>query len=428
MTSRKRLVRPPAAAAGWTRSPGGRLVLLAFAASRVFLLFFHGHVATDLKIYRSWLLEAASGRVPYLDFPIEYPPLAWWWMHLPGVLDKAGYYFRFRLLMGAFDLAAFALLLWIVARLRPSALSAVGGLYIASSVVLEYLLFDRLDIGVLFFTVAGLAAWLRAEESPRPEAWRTLAYIAIALGASYKLFPGFVLPVFVIADLRTGARWRAVGARLALAGGAALAPVAAAWLHGGRGVLDFLAYHGTRGVEIESTWASLMWLAGLPGDPVAAVVRYGCWEIVGPFEAVARAVSAVAAVLFVAGGLLWAAALRQRLDARRACLQAALLLGGFVIVAKVFSPQYLLWSTPLLALVAAEVLDTRRAGAVFVGLSVAVAVLTTVFFPFGRSRVETDFDWMMLVLLARNAISVGVVVWLARRLAARDRATAAANG
>lgn len=412
MTSRKGPVDTPATLSGWLSSPAGVLVSASFLASRVFLLFFHRHVGTDVKIYFTWYLKAAAGQLGYRDFPIEYPPLAWWLMQWPATVDKLSYIFRFRLMMGAFDLAAFALLLWIVARLRPSALSLVGGLYVASSVILEYLLFDRLDIGVLCFVLAGIAAWLHASDTARPGGWKILAYAALAAGASFKLFPGFALPLFVRADvLSTTPRWRALG-RAAVGIAIGLLPVAIAWLGAGPAVFGFLAYHARRGIECESTWASLMWVLGPLSGPLSIDVRFTSWEVVGATEAVVKTLASAAAVAFIAGALGWALVLRERLDHVRACLLGALMVGGFVAVSKVFSPQYLLWSIPLLTLAAIELLDSRRRLYVFAGLSMLVAVLTTAVYPFGARAIAQLAPWVMNTLLVRNVIYLGMVVWL----------------
>ena len=60
----------------------------------------------------------------------------------------------------------------------------------------------------------------------------------------------------------------------------------------------------------------------------------------------------------------------------------------------------------------------------FAGLSILVAVLTTAVFPFGLRQIAQLAPWVMATLLVRNVIDVGMVVWLAWRLAGRDPAAA----
>src|SRR5512140_2221079 len=82
------------------------LVLLALAvaltAEPTRLVF-----ASDLSVYRRYGLEVLGGSIPYLDFNVEYPPLALLPMTLPLLappsdgIDDLGYIWRFTLIEGA---------------------------------------------------------------------------------------------------------------------------------------------------------------------------------------------------------------------------------------------------------------------------------------------------------------------------------------
>jgi hypothetical protein len=402
-----------------------RAAAAAFAVSRIVLLFFHTHAATDLKLYREWLLRASAGQIAFRDFPIEYPPLAWWVMHLPGTTERAAYYFRFRLMMGAADLLAFALLWWMVAVRRPAAVGSVLGTYVLSTVALEFVLFDRLDLLMLTLILAGLAAWVRADTGAAVAGWRTVAYAAIGLGAAYKLLPVVCLPLLALSDLMTTPRWRSVVGRVLLGLAVIVLPFAVNASASGLASLDFLRYHTTRGVEIGSSWATILWLVSRSDPTLSVVAAYGSWELSGRLSDTAARLAPFVAMGWLGCIGLWALALRRRFDGRRAVLQCALALAGLVLVLDVFSVQYLLWALPLMALAGSELSDSRQEWFAVGAACVVIAALSTLFYPFAMRYVVPLNAGVMLLLAVRNALYAGVVAWLVWRAVRADRVAAA---
>jgi hypothetical protein len=383
-------------------------LIFAFAASRVFLVLFHIHGRTDLKLYRTWLQQAATGRVPFLDFPIEYPPLAWWVIQIPATYQRV-FYFRFRLLMVVADVGAFALLWWITSRRRPQAASLVAATYLVTTLALENVLYDRLDMLMLLFVVGGFAAWIHAMDSPHAGWWRSVAYTAIALGASYKLIPIVCLPFFFIWDIRT-ARRRDVGLYLTLSLAAILVPFLVEYPRVGWASLGFLSYHAQRGIEIESLWASIRWLTSSAGT-LSAPFRFGAVELAGPHDGLLRTLSLGLTVGTSVALVGWAMALKGRFTAEHAYRNAMMAVVGLLFFSEVFSPQYMIWALPLIVLIAVEIASPREL-AVIAAACVVMAILTTVIFPFGFDYVQDVNPWAMRAILVRNGIYAGTVGWL----------------
>src|SRR5688572_16041194 len=103
----------------------GAIVL--FVVVRAYILIGLEPQASDASVYFSNVVRALDfGETPYADFPIEFPPVAWWTMAAARLLDgphvsaqptvgeiavaRAAYMARFRMLMAGADVAAFALL------------------------------------------------------------------------------------------------------------------------------------------------------------------------------------------------------------------------------------------------------------------------------------------------------------------------------
>lgn len=402
-----------------SRASGLAVVLAAFVLSRIGLLFFHWHVATDLKIYRTWIARAMAGETPFLDFPIEYPPLAWWVMQLPGTLEREAYAFRFRLMMGAADIVAFALLWWIVSQRRARALSTVTGAYVATTVILEFVLYDRLDMIVVATLLGAWAAWLRSLERDGAPAWSLTAYALVGLGTTYKLMPIVLLPIFVLAHLNSG-RIRLAVSGVAIAVAVALAPFAALYPIYGTSTFGFLQYHSARGIDIGSTWATIMWLASLRDETLHIVVRFASWELVGTIEPLIRRAASVGPVALLAGLLIWGLALGRRFTPARAYLQGTLAMSGVLTVLGVLSVQYLLWAFPAMLLAASETGASDRAIRVIAAVTVVIALLTTAFFPLSMPYVMPLNGWLMVLLAARNVLYVAAFGWIAGRAIRRD--------
>ncbi|HET7466365.1 MAG TPA: hypothetical protein VFL29_06845, partial [Candidatus Dormibacteraeota bacterium] len=106
------------------------------------------------------------------------------------------------------------------------------------------------------------------------------------------------------------------------------------WLDPYRFALD-------RPVQVESVAGTVLWLASLLGHPAYFDHTFNSFNLTG---SVAPPVTVVFAAIFLGGGLF---ILSGPLPLRRAALAILCLL---LITTKVFSPQYVLWVVPLVAM------------------------------------------------------------------------------
>jgi hypothetical protein len=180
------------------------------------------------------------------------------------------------------------------------------------------------------------------------------------------------------------------------------------YVHEGPESLAFLAYHGQRGLQLESIAATLPLLLSFAGHDVALVGEFGAWHLRSTLApALARtspililALVALVITLVIRGararpalpGLRFAAVLAPFFAAAVVASLAVAVLGS-----KVFSPQYLLWMMPVVPLVPARAL---------LPLFLAVAGLTTAVFPYAYEHVAALSSGGTLLLAARNALFV----------------------
>jgi hypothetical protein len=285
-------------------------------------------------LYRDVADRVARGQAPYRDFPLEYPIGCLPQILLPRlaggdvVAYRAGYV--------AEMLLANALLVLVLAREverreGPAAIPRRLAWYLVCYLFLCRLIVSRLDV------VPALLAFLAAVEwsGGRPIRGGVLA----AVGGLVKLFPVLaVLP----AVLRELARERDPRGLLAFAGVFATGLVA--WgVVGGFGMLDSILFHAERSLEIESTAAGLLMLAGrLNGMTMAVDTAHGSAELDCNWSP-----AAVASSRYVQVAALVVTLLPFVRSDRRSCVQCtgALLL-AIIATAPVLSPQFLIWVLP----------------------------------------------------------------------------------
>jgi len=254
--------------------------------------------------------------VPYLEAPVEYPVLtgAQMWLAAQFADTPAGFFHVTAIAGTVFVLAAVAVLAH--AGLPLGRLAWVAGA--PTLATCAFLNWDPLPILLL---VVAIVAHVRGSD--------VAAGVAAGLGAAAKLFPALVVPFVVAARLAQGRpRDAAKHAAAALA----------AWLAVNAPVIVLAPEGWARFFELNrervANWDSLWYLAGRALETVVPVPVVNLWS----------------SVLFVGGALVIGIVGTRRRDPSRWWGLALPLLGWFLLVNKVYSPQYSLWLLPLLAL------------------------------------------------------------------------------
>lgn len=393
----------PAAAAGLAAL---QAVLLYGIASATLPLAAGWHRG-DLRLYYQAGLRLLGGQLPYRDFPLEYPPAALIPFVLPhlaagGRLSLTAYTSAFLLQMVLLSSAGALALAWGAARGRlPRPPLPTLALYALGVAVAAPLLPWRYDLFPALLTLLALLGVLTG----RP----TLGGLALGLAVAAKLYPLVLLPVFGLAYLverRYGALTRLLlgcGATIALAVLPVLPPDPGAWLAS-------LGYVQVRGLQIETLPGGVLLLVN-----AARLARVGVTFTVGAFQLASPLADAVVRLqpLLMAAGLgtaLAACAHRFRRDrAAVGAVRPASLIAGAVLMLlvflstnKVFSAQHTIWLLPFAAL-----LPLRQAA-----LVVGLLGLTNVLFPWLYEDLTDGHLLPVLVLNARNALVLALLLWL----------------
>jgi hypothetical protein len=424
--------------------PRDIVLMAASVAPLVYTLFDSSN--GDVPLYHHCAERLLSGSLPYRDWVFEYPPYALLWFVLPGAMHGyAGFRALFSLQVLALDLLAKFVLLregdriargqgssdW-VDRLGPFLVFSLLGLF------QTYFYLKRLDPIAAALVVVALVAFANERMAT--------AGALLAVAATTKLYPVLAAPALLLLAIKRGTWARFLGGAAAALVPLAILSVRLPWW-------SFASFQAARGIQVESTYGSVLWLLHFFGTPATWVGRPGCCvEIRGP---VALEVTGVARALFgtttlaavIASVAAAARGVRSGLaaprlpvpivatpesdrNARSALIGRVVLLPivAFMVSSLALSPQFAIWPVGPAAL---AVPRGRRAS---LGV-LALAVMLTVFvFPapgyFGASDIGISLG-RTLVLVARNVALVVTLVLLAREVAeslAPARASSAADG
>jgi Glycosyltransferase family 87 len=372
------------------------MLIVGLASEQTRLIF-----ASDLSVYRRYGLQVLGGSIPYLDFKVEYPPLALVPMTVPllaapaGGIDDLGYIGRFVVVQGALAVAAGWLLFQATGRSRSTLVlwAVLVGLAWAS-VALRYDLWPVLCVLVAVLVV-----------DRRPGA----AGVALGLGTMLKLYPLALLPV--LGAYALAGRDRAGFVRLEVGcASVVIAVMAAAWVLAGPASLQWLVYQQDRGLQIESLGAGLfLGLHLFLGEAVDVGHAFGSIQVRAPGSDLLVGASPVALAALL-GIVTAVAAIRFRRDYARlgrvpstsVGLASAAAIAVVLVGSKVLSVQYVIWLLPFVIFLPLRVR----------WLLLAVTALSTAIYTIdytGLSRLETP---MIAALLVRNVLLAVMAAWL----------------
>jgi uncharacterized membrane protein len=347
----------------------------------------------------SWIQDAgtADEQVRYMEYPVltgffQYANarLAHGWLTLveqtpwlPTGLPVVVYFD----ISAAWLALAWLVAVWAVRRLRPSrpwdaALVACSPL----AAVHVFTNFDALAVGL---ATAALLALSRRRA--------VLAGLLLGIGAAAKFYPLLLLLPVVLVGLRrrdSGPAVRTAGTAL-LTCAAINAPVALVYTPGW---WEFFRLNTDRPADPDSLWYVISYFTGWPGfDGELAPGQ------------VPTVLNAVVAALFLVTCAGVAVLSRRAPRPPRLASLAFLVVAAFLLVNKVWSPQYSLWLVPLAVLA----LPRWRLLLAWMTLDALVWV-PRMFYYLGPSNRGLPPDWFLATAVARDAMVVALMVVVVR--------------
>ena len=374
--------------------------------------FYTHRLLLDTPIYESYGDGMLHGRVPYRDFPVEYPPGALPVFVLPSVLagtgDFGAYTRVFEALMGICGVLAMAAVAVALVRLEPRRLRLALALGLASlgSLALGPVVLSRFDLWPATLTI-GAVALLVCER-------RRSSFALLGLAFAAKLFPAVLFPPMLVYV------WRRDGRRQAVGGGLWFLAVALACfvpflVLSPHGVWASLAGQASRPLQIESLGASML-LAAHQVSQVALTmgVSHGSNNLVGSVPHTVAVVQAVLQPLVLIA--LWIGFARGPADRERLVRTCAACICAFIAFGKVLSPQYLVWLLPIVPLL------RGRRGVIAGALLVLAMILTQLWFPYRYLdlvyAVDARASWLVVSRDLALVALLATLAWPPRRAGA----------
>ena len=371
---------------------------IALASTIILALGLSGDNQGDVAWYQWMISDWLGGKLPYLGHVVEYPPYALGLFYLPWLLGAKFYLFNFMILALVADVMIKVILFVIAGRSKenPRAYWPLA-FYSVAVVFISYLYLQRFDVWPALLVL--MAIWLF---------WKNkfmLSGIFLAVAIGVKLYPAvFFVPLLIMAIRKKSWLSFVGGVVLGLAPLAIIGEYLPWW--------NFLQFQGSRGLQVESFYASLIWFFHHLGLVDATWIRTTAWyEVQGTLSSL---VASLAKYIFVIANV-WSALFAAWAIVRSkvstfsisdvARLSLCVLL-PFIVWNIVISPQYMIWLIPLAAL---SLLGGQKTQ-IFL-LFVAIA-LTPLIYP-----VPDYFDgglnlFHTVVLLVRNILLAVAWVWL----------------
>jgi hypothetical protein len=395
----------------WLRrgDSGLSLPLFALAHVGIFAGLFRGLYSIPFSgtaLYYDYAGKTLSGLLPYRDFVLEYPPLALGIFTLPRLLGESfrWYYVFFQTEVIIADLVILGAL-WFAARRSAMSPTRVLIAYTIGVLAVGPITLHQFDIFSAAFTILAVIALAREKS--------VLAAFWLALGVATKIYPILLAPLFVLVEWKRG-RINQIGFAIGAFIATGTLTVLPWLLRAPKSLLVMINYHKDRGIHLDSTWASVAFiLRAMKLTWVNVQLQFQSWQIGGPATDALIPISSLVLLGVLALSYWWiyrSMESKVTIDLVFLARASVFVLLGAMAASKVFSPQYLFWPVPFLAL-----LDLQGERLVH-GLFVLVGLITYWVYPFHYPQLIDRYPLPITAFIIRNALVALLAVLLARRM------------
>jgi hypothetical protein len=186
----------------------------------------------------------------------------------------------------------------------------------------------------------------------------------------------------------------------------------------GSAVSSFLSYHAQRGLQVESSFASLLLVyRHIAGQTLEIRHAFGAWQVEGASSSLLASLSLWAVLLVQVLIIAWyarrtRAIMTAGLGGQHMAHGMLVSLLALLITSKVFSPQFLVWVAPLTALMAGPL---RREMGRWLPLAMTVNIITGIHFRFLYNGLLQLRLIPAVLVLARNVLLGWLLIGLLRR-------------
>ena len=428
-------------------------IVLFFISIHTYLAYSYSTPASDINYYSNISNNYCQAFYYNQEFnysDVEYPPLTILWMSIPGLIVGPASFNNVQWLITFKTLyLIFHCIIFLSINNKPKNNLLPRIIYTLSGIFLLNFLYDRQDLWLGGLILFGVIALIKKTH------W-TIPLLVLAIGINFKLVPIILIPLFIIGGIANGLVKQSIftrkifwvmSKRLLIIIGFTLLIFLPFYLWGGDGTLYFLSYHRDRGLQLESTYSSILMALHYAGLPVHVGHGFGAYNLESPIAGILARLSPfllVTLILYLFYILIKYLLYRSRIPQNylqdekhdkltlaqtypQAFITIAIaILLGSICVSKVLSPQYLLWLPGLYAMLNYDSRYQKISGYLFL----AACALTTPIFPYlyytefvhdssGYSTWAAPTPLATILLLSRNSLLVGSLIYLVKSLGKR---------
>jgi hypothetical protein len=309
---------------------GGLSLLVKVATLVATVWVFHSFIDLfDISYYLKFALKVYGGQIPYADFTVDYPQLAFVSILLPLVPALATksadlYVLSHQALMALFDLGTTVLVYLVALKLWDARRAFMAGVLYATAFSGAYFVLTKYDAYPTFFLVLSVALFVYGRE--------LAGYVAGTIGLLVKWFPALALPYFLIHDLKEGRGRKEILRRIGICAALTLVVTGPFLLLSPSGFLR--TYTVNTGFNV-LTHSLVYYLDFVTGNLLQ--VRF--------FGEISLFLTVIVQL-----GLIFLSYRHPSRGMRTLCGFVFLSVLAFILTNKIASPQYFAWVTPFLAI------------------------------------------------------------------------------
>ena len=301
-------------------------VAVVFATTGIFRSFID---IFDIAVYFQYAMQVMEGQIPYVDFPLEYPQLSLIVILVPIIFtmltqDAGTYVVVHQVFMSVFDILTVLLVYLIALKVSDQKCAFISGVLCATAFSSAYFVLTKYDAFPAFLLMLSLFLFIYRKE--------TSGYLASGAGFLAKWFPGLAIPYFAVHEHMSGRDVRTICRHLVAPMVLVLAVTLPFAVMNSSGFLATYTEHAGRTALAHS----FCYYADFILENILGLSL---------FAQISLFLTAAVEILLI--GYYYS---MKNTSAEYLCAFLFFSTFAFVILNKVFSPQYLLWITPFLAI------------------------------------------------------------------------------
>ncbi len=361
----------------------------------------------DVKLYESIARKIQTGSIPYIDYFFEYPPGSILVYIIPAVFTSTTE--AYRRVYEFLSLGAVVLTLVIAHKTFSEHLKVKNKLVILLNIfslaVLLPLGLERFDTITMLLVAIAVYLFFKKQEK-----YRVLCYMLLTLGGLIKLYPFLLIPILAIYDVKAS-NWKIL-LKSFFASLLVTSPFLLLILYNTNGLKFFLDYHTSRGLQLESTFSSLLLLLNNLGITKDLKIIYD-FATYGVDSSLSNLLAKLSTFIFLFAyvGIIIRLWVLKSLKKPLVVVAAVLSVMSFILFNKVFSTQYFLWLIPI-TYFSIEIVFSKKSKNLLSSLLFISAVLTILIYPLGWEYLNKGDLLMSVILFARNVILLLIFVKL----------------